>query len=47
MKEIVPETVFRAFIERKAGSYDEYISFRKIFAYQYGAIMAVNYLLSV
>ena len=47
MKEIVPENVFKTYIEKKANNYDEYISFRKIFAYQYGAIMALNYILSV
>jgi hypothetical protein len=47
MKEIVPENVLKKYIEKKANNYDEYISFRKIFAYQYGAIMALNYILAV
>ncbi len=47
MKEIVPETIMREYIEKKAQNYDEYISFRKIFSYQYGALMAMNYILSL
>lgn len=47
MKEIVPETIMREYIEKKALNYDEYISFRKIFSYQYGALMAMNYILSL
>jgi hypothetical protein len=47
MKEIVPENVLKKYIEKKANNYDEYISFRKILAYQYGAIMALNYILAV
>jgi len=31
----------------KAFSYDEYISFRKVFGYQYGTICAVNYVLGI
>jgi hypothetical protein len=47
MKEIVPDSVFKDFIEKKAQNYEEYISFRKQFSYQYGAIMAVNHMMGI
>lgn len=47
MKEIVPDRVLRTFIERQAYNYDEYINFRRIFSYQYGAILAINYIMGV
>lgn len=46
MKEIIPETVFKDYILDKSPTYDEYISFRKVFAYQYGAVVACNFILS-
>lgn len=47
MKEIVPDTIFKSFIERKAYNYDEYISFRKAFSYQYGAVLSMNYIMAI
>lgn len=47
MKEIVPETVLKNYLLDKTENYDEYISFRKAFGYQYGAILAVNYMIGV
>jgi hypothetical protein len=46
MKEIVPDTVLRDYFVEKAINYDEFISFRKAFSYQYGTILAVNYVLN-
>ena len=46
MREIVPENVFKEFILEKSPTYDDYISFRKVFAYQYGTVAACNFLLS-
>ena len=45
MKEIIPETIFKDYILDKSPTYDEYISFRKVFAYQFGAVLACNYVL--
>jgi hypothetical protein len=47
MREIIPETVFKDYVLEKAPTFDEFISFRKMFAYQYGAILACNYVLGV
>ena len=47
MKEIVPKTVMKDYFVQKALNYDEYNSFRKIFAYQYGAVCALNYVLGI
>lgn len=47
MKEIVPKTVMKDYFVKKAASYDEYNSFRKIFAYQYGTICALHYVLGI
>ena len=47
MKEIVPETVFKDYLLERSTSYDEYISFRKAFGYQYGAICIINYALGI
>ena len=47
MKEIVPETVLKNYLLDKAENYDEYISFRKAFGYQYGAISTLNYMMGV
>jgi hypothetical protein len=43
----VPDTIFKNYIEKKANNFDEYISFRKAFSYQYGALMATNYILGI
>lgn len=47
MKEIVPRTVMKEYFSQKALNYDEYNSFRKIFAYQYGTICALHYILGI
>jgi hypothetical protein len=47
MKEIVPKTVMKDYFAQKALNYDEYNSFRKIFAYQYGTICALHYVLGI
>lgn len=47
MKEIVPKTVMKDYFVQKASNYDEYNSFRKIFAYQYGTICALHYVLGI
>ena len=47
MKEIVPRTVMKEYFAKKALNYDEYNSFRKIFAYQYGAICALHQVLGI
>ncbi len=31
----------------KAANYDEYISFRKTFSYQYGVTLAINYIFGI
>jgi hypothetical protein len=47
MKEIVPRTVMKEYFSQKALNYDEYNSFRKIFAYQYGTICALHFILGI
>ena len=47
MKEIVPKTVMKDYFSQKALNYDEYNSFRKIFAYQYGTICALHHILGI
>lgn len=47
MKEIVPNNVFKNYIENQANSYDEYISFRRAFSYNYGAILTMNYVMGI
>ena len=47
MKEIVPNNVFKNYIENQANSYDEYISFRRVFSYNYGAILTMNYVMGI
>ena len=47
MKEIVPETVLKNYILDKAETYDEYISFRKMFGYQYGTICMINHVMGI
>lgn len=47
MKEIVPKTVMKDYFVQKASNYDEYNSFRKVFAYQYGTICALHYVLGI
>lgn len=40
-------TVLKNYLEQQALNYDEYVGFRRLFAYNYGAIMAVNYVMAV
>jgi hypothetical protein len=47
MKEIVPRTVMKDYFSHKALNYDEYNSFRKIFAYQYGTVCALHQILGI
>ena len=47
MNENIPESVLKDYILDHAETYDEYISFRKVFAYQYGAASTINFVLGV
>ena len=47
MNQNIPESVLKDYILDHAETYDEYISFRKVFAYQYGAASTINFVLGV
>lgn len=47
MKEIVPDNIMKNYFSQKAANFDEYNSFRKIFAYQYAAVSALHYILGL
>jgi hypothetical protein len=44
---MIPNNLMKEYFSKKAANFDEYNSFRKIFAYQYGAVCALHYILGL
>lgn len=47
MKEIVTSKTLKEYFLSKAIKYDDYVTFRKTFSYQYAATLAINYVMSI
>lgn len=43
----MPSHLLKSYLVEKAHSYDDFIAFRKLFAYQYGTLLCYNYIFSI
>jgi hypothetical protein len=47
MKEIVPESLLKDYLTRKAVTHDDFLALRRVLSYQYGSMLCLHHTLSI